>query len=114
MFADCLIRHVNEISNETGVVAVYSTPSCYLQALHASNLKWPTKSDDFFPYASENHTYWTGYFTSRPNLKRFERQGNNLLQVIFDLILTMTYKISNKVIIVIKLLIIDQYFNFRI
>jgi hypothetical protein len=25
----------------------------------------PTKDDDFFPYASDPHAYWTGYFTSR-------------------------------------------------
>ncbi|XP_065335492.1 lysosomal alpha-mannosidase-like isoform X2 [Cloeon dipterum] len=78
---DTLIKHVNSISNETGIVAVYSTPSCYLQALHNSRLAWPTKDDDFFPYASEPDAYWTGFFTSRPNLKRFERAGNNLLQV---------------------------------
>ncbi|XP_059486976.1 lysosomal alpha-mannosidase-like [Neocloeon triangulifer] len=78
---DVLIKHVNAISNETGIVAVYSTPSCYLQALHNANQTWPVKEDDFFPYASSANVYWTGYFTSRPNLKRFERVGNNLLQV---------------------------------
>lgn len=39
------------------------------------------KTDDFFPYADGPTTYWTGYFTSRPASKRFERTGNNLLQV---------------------------------
>ena len=38
------------------------------------------KDDDFFPYASGEHSYWTGYFTSRPTLKYMERQHNNLLQ----------------------------------
>lgn len=71
------------MSNKTGVSAVYSTPACYLQALHDAGQTWTTKEDDFFPYASEPHAYWTGYFTSRPNLKRFEREGNNLLQVKF-------------------------------
>lgn len=59
----------------------YSTPSCYLKALHESNNTWVTKDDDFFPYASDPHAYWTGYFTSRPTIKYFERQGNNFLQV---------------------------------
>ena len=36
---------------------------------------------DFFPYASDPHAYWTGYFTSRPTIKRFERVGNHFLQV---------------------------------
>ena len=26
---------------------------------------WPTKSDDFFPYATDPHTFFTGYFSSR-------------------------------------------------
>lgn len=38
------------------------------------------KTDDFFPYATSVHNSWTGYFTSRPTLKRFERVGNNILQ----------------------------------
>ncbi|CAG2100057.1 unnamed protein product [Medioppia subpectinata] len=46
-----------------------------------SNNTLTSKSDDFFPYASDNNTYWTGYFTSRPALKRYERVGNNFLQV---------------------------------
>lgn len=59
----------------------YSTPSCYLKSLYDSNITWPTKSDDFFPYASDPHAYWTGYFSSRPTVKRFERVGNHFLQI---------------------------------
>ncbi|KAG7212847.1 hypothetical protein KM043_002203 [Ampulex compressa] len=80
MNLDKLIRYVNERNGST-VNAFYSTPSCYLKALHDANMAWPTKSDDFFPYASDPHAYWTGYFSSRPTLKFFERQGNNLLQI---------------------------------
>lgn len=39
------------------------------------------KHDDFFPYADGPHQFWTGYFTSRPALKRYERLSNNFLQV---------------------------------
>lgn len=59
----------------------YSTPSRYLKAVHDSNIAFDTKSDDFFPYASDSHSFWTGYFTSRPALKRFERIGNHYLQM---------------------------------
>lgn len=38
------------------------------------------------PYASASNSYWTGYYTSRPNSKRLERMGNNLLQVTKQLI----------------------------
>ncbi|XP_050460750.1 lysosomal alpha-mannosidase isoform X2 [Cataglyphis hispanica] len=76
---DKLIKYTNQ-RNGSRVNVIYSTPSCYLKALNDKNLQWPTKSDDFFPYASDPHSYWTGYFSSRPTSKYFERMGNNLLQ----------------------------------
>lgn len=63
----------------------YSTPSCYLNELHQMQLTWPEKTQDFFPYSSDSHSYWTGYFTSRPTQKRFERDGNHLLQTVKQL-----------------------------
>ena len=63
----------------------YSTPSCYLYALNRANRTWISKTDDFFPYASHPHGFWTGYFTSRAALKRYERYSNNVLQVIRQL-----------------------------
>ncbi|KYB25900.1 lysosomal alpha-mannosidase-like precursor [Tribolium castaneum] len=63
---------------------IYSTPSCYIKAVNdeatSKNIKFTLKTDDFFPYGSASHCYWTGYFTSRPNAKRFERTANNILQ----------------------------------
>lgn len=59
----------------------YSTPSCYIKALNDHGVSWPSKTDDFFPYGSDAHSYWTGYFTSRPASKYMIRQGSNLLQV---------------------------------
>ncbi|XP_071540487.1 lysosomal alpha-mannosidase-like isoform X2 [Panulirus ornatus] len=80
---DKLIRYVNEQqANGSKVNVFYSTPSCYLKTLHDANITWPTKTDDFFPYASGNHSYWTGYFTSRPTLKGYVRQTNNFLQAV--------------------------------
>ncbi|CAG2111338.1 unnamed protein product, partial [Medioppia subpectinata] len=79
---DKLIRYTNaRQSNGSNINVFYSTPTCYLAAVHQSNNIFTTKSDDFFPYAGDNNTYWTGYFTSRPALKRYERVGNNFLQV---------------------------------
>ncbi|XP_016945444.3 lysosomal alpha-mannosidase isoform X2 [Drosophila suzukii] len=79
---DKLIKYANERqANGSNINLLYSTPSCYLKSLHDAGITWPTKSDDFFPYASDPHAYWTGYFTSRPTLKRYERDGNHFLQV---------------------------------
>jgi lysosomal alpha-mannosidase len=67
--------------NGSDVNVFYSTPSCYLYALNKVKREWTSKSDDFFPYASVPFQYWTGYYTSRPALKRYERYANNILQV---------------------------------
>ena len=47
----------------------------YLDALAASEVTWPVKYDDMFPYADFPNSYWTGYFTSRPNSKKQVRDG---------------------------------------
>ncbi|XP_035227790.1 lysosomal alpha-mannosidase-like isoform X2 [Stegodyphus dumicola] len=79
---DKLIKHVNEKQkNGSRVNVFYSTPSCYLYALNKANRTWTVKYDDFMPYASDPHAYWTGYFTSRPSIKGYERVGNNKMQV---------------------------------
>jgi lysosomal alpha-mannosidase len=49
--------------------------------LNQADKSWTSKTDDFFPHASDPHVYWTGYFTSRPALKLYERHSNNILQV---------------------------------
>ncbi|MCP9262966.1 MA2B1 [Dirofilaria immitis] len=72
----------------------YSTPSCYLTALKEAQPRLPAKMDDFFPYASANHSYWTGFFTSRPALKGFIRQSSALLQLIKQL-QSSTMQITN-------------------
>nr|XP_020473504.1 lysosomal alpha-mannosidase [Monopterus albus] len=78
---DKLIHYVNaQQTNGSRVNVLYSTPSCYLQELHRANLSWALKTDDFFPYADNAHHFWTGYFTSRPALKRYERISNSNLQ----------------------------------
>ncbi|XP_049791934.1 lysosomal alpha-mannosidase-like [Schistocerca nitens] len=79
---DKLIKYVNDLQADGGRLnALYSTPSCYLKAVNEANITWELKEDDFFPYASDSHEYWTGYFTSRATSKYFERRGNNFLQV---------------------------------
>ena len=42
--------------------------------------------DDFLPYASRSHTYWTGFYTSRSALKRYVRKTSNFLQGIRQLV----------------------------
>ncbi|KAH7577124.1 hypothetical protein JRO89_XS01G0209000 [Xanthoceras sorbifolium] len=61
------------VAQDGRVNALYSTPSIYTDAKYASNESWPKKTDDFFPYADRANAYWTGYFSSRPAIKRYVR-----------------------------------------
>ena len=47
------ISEFNEFKNETD-------PS----------FNWEIRKDDFFPYAMYKDSFWTGYYTSRPNMKK--------------------------------------------
>ena len=78
---DKLIYYVNQESDKSKINIFYSTTACYLYSLNQANVSWPLKMDDFFPYAHRPHSFWTGYFTSRPALKNFVRRANNYLQV---------------------------------
>ncbi|XP_014748733.1 PREDICTED: lysosomal alpha-mannosidase [Sturnus vulgaris] len=79
---DKLIAHANaRQANGSRVHALYSTPSCYLRELNRANLTWPLKTDDFFPYSDGPHQFWTGYFSSRPALKGYERLSSGFLQI---------------------------------
>lgn len=56
---------------------MYSTPSQYIDAINQYNVTWPTKYDDGFPYSDKASSYWTGYFTSRPNFKQYVRRASS-------------------------------------
>ncbi len=73
---DKLIHYVNQ--NGT-VNAFYSTPTRYVDEKKKSNMKWEQRYDDIFPLADAPHHYWSGYFTSRPALKRQVRFSSNFL-----------------------------------
>ncbi|KAI3856688.1 hypothetical protein MKX03_026813 [Papaver bracteatum] len=66
-------KFIHYVNMDGRVNALYSTPSIYTDAKWASHESWPLKTGDFFPYADRANSYWTGYFTSRPALKRYVR-----------------------------------------
>jgi alpha-mannosidase len=68
-------------ANLNGTVnAFYSTPSKYVdQKKLDKTVKWELRQDDIFPLADKAHDYWSGYFTSRPALKRQVRVATSLL-----------------------------------
>ncbi|CAK1547903.1 unnamed protein product [Leptosia nina] len=95
---DKLIQYANMKAAKDGlnIKLFYSTPDCYLKAVKDTNPTLPVKQDDFFPYASDPTAYWTGYFTSRPTTKYFERLGNNYLQVLEQLQVLTNLEEHNK------------------
>eukprot|EP00929_Paragymnodinium_shiwhaense_P067516 TRINITY_DN33975_c0_g1_i1.p1 TRINITY_DN33975_c0_g1~~TRINITY_DN33975_c0_g1_i1.p1 ORF type:complete len:1024 (-),score=239.94 TRINITY_DN33975_c0_g1_i1:389-3010(-) len=78
---DKLVKYANL---DGRVKAIYSTPERYVQAKlkEKDTVSWPLKTGDFFPYADGPHKFWTGYFTSRPALKRYVRDTSAFLQVV--------------------------------
>ena len=49
----------------------------YVDAIAKANVVWPTRSpQDMFPYKDFQATYWTGYFTSRPQLKNYIKEAS--------------------------------------
>ena len=79
------------LSQYDGIHAFYSTPEMYTQYKYTelkknsndenATIEFETKSDDFFPYSDCKHCFWTGYFTSRPALKKMERVGSAFLHM---------------------------------
>ena len=73
---DKLIHYVN--MNGT-INMFYSTPSIYTDEKKKWSGSYERRTDDIFPLGDHSHNYWSGYFTSRPALKRQVRFSTNLL-----------------------------------
>ena len=66
---------------------IYSTPTQYFDSVLNSGAKFDKHSNyDFFPYADNAHCYWTGYFTSRANLKGLIKQLGLYINIINKLL----------------------------
>jgi lysosomal alpha-mannosidase len=69
---DKLVDAVHEFYPDVNIL--YSNPMCYLWSVHQLNRTFEFREKDYFPL-------WSGFFSSRPSLKRQERSTNNLLQI---------------------------------
>jgi hypothetical protein len=80
---DKIIKAVNA---DGRVHAFYSTPAEYVAAKQKeTDVTWPLfdgNNADFFPYADGEHQFWTGYFTSRPALKRYVRSSSSFFSAL--------------------------------
>lgn len=73
---DKLIHYVNMNGS---VNAFYSTPTAYVEQKKKWRGSFEVRTDDIMPLADAAHDYWSGYFTSRPALKRQVRFATNVL-----------------------------------
>jgi lysosomal alpha-mannosidase len=67
-----------------GTTMRYSTLADYFDTVQEwiskNKVEWPVYNGDFFPYADNAASYWTGYFSSRLNVKRASRQAESFLK----------------------------------
>ena len=47
-----------------------STPGEFIEAIKKENIKWPVRYQDSMPYGAANNDFWSGFFSSRPGLKK--------------------------------------------
>eukprot|EP00998_Keelungia_sp_KM082_P012717 NODE_90_length_2706_cov_70.163242_g86_i0.p1 GENE.NODE_90_length_2706_cov_70.163242_g86_i0~~NODE_90_length_2706_cov_70.163242_g86_i0.p1 ORF type:complete len:876 (-),score=216.77 NODE_90_length_2706_cov_70.163242_g86_i0:77-2323(-) len=75
---DKIIKYANE---DGRVNVLYSDPNIYTWAMNQADEVMPLKDDDdYMPLQDEPGAFWSGFFTSRPTLKRFVFVANKLLQ----------------------------------
>ena len=60
---------------------IFSTPSRYFAAAYFERAALPTisYSGDLLPYADDDHSYWTGFYGTRPGLKTALRRAEAAL-----------------------------------
>jgi len=76
---DKIIKYGNQMAQDK-MILKYSTPQEYTQAKLSSGLEWSVTQSDLLSYSDSPHAYWTGFFTSRPLLKRYVRAASAFLQ----------------------------------
>jgi len=79
---DILIKYMQKNQEQTHVYVQYSTLSEYFShVMSLTNITYPTNvGGDFFPL--DEDLYWTGYYTSRTELKGLTRQGEAVAHVV--------------------------------
>lgn len=70
--------------HQMGFKVQFSTASDYFAAVSGvskrQDIRFPIYRGDFFPYADNDDSYWTGYYTTRPSLKAISRSVTSLLR----------------------------------
>ncbi|KAH3759565.1 lysosomal alpha-mannosidase [Pelomyxa schiedti] len=86
---DILMAYINENSERFRMDMRYSTLSEVTDGILSQVLTYPTWTDDFFSYDDSPGRYWTGFFTTWPNLKSYVRSRMSYLRTA-DLLYTLS------------------------
>jgi len=86
-----LFKYIKSVSSYN-VNTIFSTVSEYITAINSHNVTYTEKYDDFFPYAHQDDSYWTGYFSSRVALKGYVRKTGKFLQALKRLATQVTWQ----------------------
>jgi hypothetical protein len=70
-----MVDYINE-HNSANIKLVFSTPSDYVKAVEQEKITWPVRYEDALPYGEFMNDYWSGYYSSRPNAKKLERDAS--------------------------------------
>ena len=72
-----LIDYFNENTGKMfNIELKFSTPSEYIDAIAEKDIEWSNRYADMLPYSDTPNAYWTGSFTSRPQLKSYIRKAS--------------------------------------
>ena len=88
---DLLIERIN--SNDSyNLELFYSTPNKYMKRIKEIQSLYTIKTDDFMPYADNKHSFWTGFFSSRPATKVHVKKSGRHFQSLRALYAQLLYK----------------------
>ena len=99
---DIFMKETNK-ALEGKLKLIYSTSTNYIQKLKEENITWPTYTGDFTPYYDHSRAVWTGYFTSKPTLKRQVRITSQIYHAASKLLSLYTISEPSKIGLIEKL-----------
>lgn len=82
-----IMDYINNRSSFYNLKLQWSDPDYYYETikthfLENSAISFSQNLHDFFPYADNPNSYWTGFYTSRPALKGYIQTRQNLLHAL--------------------------------
>jgi len=92
-----LIDYINQQRATWNVNIKFSTVSEYFDSVFQSKTQFTEYRGDFYPYADNEDSYWTGYYTTRPKLKRLTRSTTASLRAAESAFLLARGASSNRV-----------------